>query len=265
VLRAVYAPTPSAEDAALLPALVAAAAAAIAGRLKAKPPTSNAAQIATAIAELASPGGVLAVLSKMDRADLVARTGLRPDSDAPIAAGWLDVVAAVRPAMARFEAWQLEGDTLGGFTPLAARSSNDDPWQKAAIAADAAATDPVGGVSFPRFVAGFGTATAWDAGTATVAVGLIDAWTETAPTRAHTTGAAFGFNAPASKPPQAILLAAPPVADKPLDPETLRDIVIETRELAHARAATLEQLGEFQALVPLSALPGTGSTAFPPP
>jgi hypothetical protein len=30
------------------------------------------------------------------------------------------------------------------------------------------------------------------------------------------------------------------MAGKPLDPETLRDIVIETRELAHARAAAVE-------------------------
>ena len=50
--------------------------------------------------------------------------------------------------------------------------------------------------------------------------------------------------------------------NKPLDSDSLREIVMETRDSAHARAASPSQLSAWRALVPLSALPETGSTAF---
>jgi hypothetical protein len=47
----------------------------------------------------------------------------------------------------------------------------------------------------------------------------------------------FGFNAPKSRAPQAILLAVPPDPLQRLTNGGLVDVVLETRELAHARAA----------------------------
>jgi hypothetical protein len=267
VWRAIFAAAPTPDELVLLQAATKAASAALASRLKiaSTPPNDqppNAAQVAAAIAELASPGGTVAVLSTMDRTELLARTGIRPAQSIALEADWLSTMAAVRPSMARFEAWQLESAMSLPFSPLSARTNDDDPWLKAVVQANEQAKDMVGGLQFPRFVAAYGTTATWNPTTTKFAVGLIDSWGETVPARAHSTTAAFGFNAPAARAPQAILLAAPPIADQPLDDETLRDIVIETRELAHARAVAFEQLGEFQALTPLAMLPGTGSSAF---
>jgi hypothetical protein len=65
--------------------------------------------------------------------------------------------------------------------------------------------------------------------------------------------AAFGFNAPKSRAPQAVLVAVPPDLSRRLDNTGLLDVVLETRELAHARAS--RQIVE-------STLPYATSTAF---
>jgi hypothetical protein len=67
--------------------------------------------------------------------------------------------------------------------------------------------------------------------------------------------AAAGFNAPAARAPQSILLAVPPDPAGTLDPETLFDIVRETRDLAHARMAHLADLGVLAAGLPSTWLP----------
>jgi hypothetical protein len=69
---------------------------------------------------------------------------------------------------------------------------------------------------------------------------------------------AFGFNAPAARAPQAILLAVPPVSRQRLGPELVCQILRETRELAQARTARVEDLGTYQALVPAMWLQGSG-------
>jgi hypothetical protein len=76
----------------------------------------------------------------------------------------------------------------------------------------------------------------------------------------RTTMTAFGFNAPAARAPQAILLAVPPRPRQRLDDELLWQIVAETRELAHARAARVEDLGDLQALTPTMWLQSSGPT-----
>ena len=100
---------------------------------------------------------------------------------------WLEIVAAVRPAVARLEAHQL--------TRI---------WPSAA-------TDPERLWAVPepsqRDVVVYGPA-ALDAGD--VAVALLDDWAETVPGRNHATHAAFGFDAPRARAPQAVLLAVPP-------------------------------------------------------
>ena len=64
-----------------------------------------------------------------------------------------------------------------------------------------------------------------------------DRFDEVVPATEQTSGAAFGFDAPAARAQQAILLAVPPALDAPLDEETLTQTLVETQELAHARMA----------------------------
>jgi hypothetical protein len=83
----------------------------------------------------------------------------------------------------------------------------------------------------------------------------VDSWGETIPANEHATSVAFHFDAPASRPPQAILLAVPPDVGTPLDNAGTLAIVVEARRLAHARAATPDQLDAFAAGLPLTMLP----------
>jgi len=166
---------------------------------------------------------------------------------------WLTIVAGVRPSLARLEAWQLTaGPPAVGlpFVPWANRSS--DPWQTdvqdirslVAVYADPAldltAVPPL------------------------VAAAAIDQFDEVIPAVEQQTGAAFGFDAPASRAPQAILLAVPPVTSAPLDLPTVAQILIETRQLAHARMARPVDLpDQFWGLAPTGLLPATGAIAIP--
>ena len=76
-----------------------------------------------------------------------------------------------------------------------------------------------------------------------MAVSLLDGWVDSIPSRQHVTQAAFGFNAPRTRAPQAVLLAVPPVVSQRLTGEELFDLVLEVRELALARAARPSETG----------------------
>jgi hypothetical protein len=93
---------------------------------------------------------------------------------------------------------------------------------------------------------------------------LVDSWSEAVPRPRQTTTAAFGFNAPAARPPQAILLAVPPDLSAgygaPADTAGLVEMLADTRELAHARAVRAEDLGTVLPAVPTTTLLGTGDT-----
>ena len=217
-------------------------------------------QLAAAMAELASATGQLAVLARLARSAL-------PDGLAPAGAGdpgapaggfdtaWLRLVAPVREPLARLEAAQLAAGTpAGGRSALAAWTNRPaDPWQRDS-------EDP------RRLVAAYAPA-GFDLRTVpaetALAAALVDQFTETIPGTNHTAAAAFGFDAPAARAPQAILLAVPPDPDRPLDATTLVQIVAETRELARARATTLADVGDTTGLLPLPVLPVSGETAVP--
>lgn len=99
---------------------------------------------------------------------------------------------------------------------------------------------------------------------ATVGVAVLDRFSEVVPATEQTTGAAFGFDAPGSRAPQAILLAVPPDLDLGLPPEILVGIVAETRDLALARMARPADLpSEFATWLPTGLLPATGTSATP--
>jgi hypothetical protein len=222
-------------------------------RLGSAPDAASAAQLSPAAfvdaaTALVSPTGQLAFTCTIP-ASTVPGLASAPALDEE----WLTVVAAVRPALARFEAWQLTTGTPGagrGFAGWANRSS--DPWQTDAqdtrslvvVYADPA----LDLTAVPPFVA----------------ANAIDQFDEVVPAVEQRTGAAFGFDAPGSRAQQAILLAVPPVTSAPLDLPTLAQILIETRQLAHARMARPADLpDQFWGLAPTGLLPATGAIAIP--
>jgi hypothetical protein len=158
---------------------------------------------------------------------------------------WLEVVAAVRPALARFEAAQLGA----GSGRLAAWSNRPgDPWQ----------TSPG-----PGLLAVFGPAEAvptQPSGQVTVALAVIDRFAETVPAEQHVAAVAFPHDLPPARAPQAVLLAVPPVVDDDLTTDVLIDVLGEVRALARARMASPGTLGAAVGSLHLAAMPAAGRT-----
>ncbi|QHV95034.1 hypothetical protein [Spirosoma endbachense] len=80
---------------------------------------------------------------------------------------------------------------------------------------------------------------------------LLDEWTELIPTDQETTGIAFHYNRPNASPPQAILLAVPPVLTGKWTWDELVGILYDTLERAKRRAVEPDMLtttGYFQIL-----------------
>jgi hypothetical protein len=223
-------------------------------RLAAAPDDAAAAQLGRqafldAAAALISPTGQVAITAATPTQNLPAVQPTPGLDDA-----WLTVVAAVRPALARLEAHQLtmahQLPTGQPFTPWANRP--DDPWQTSA--------------QDPRPLVAIYADPTLDLATAGgfVAAAAVDQFDEVIPAAEQRTGAAFGFDAPAARAQQAILLAVPPSTTTPLDQATLAQILVETRELAHARMARPIDLDEeFWGLAPTGLLPATGDIATP--
>ena len=152
----------------------------------------------------------------------VVDAGLVPTlQPAPELDRWLEVVAAVRTRMAPLEARQLDPAVAPWPAALATPDGGTDPWHVGGpvLAVHGPAVDAV--------VARAGR----------VAVAALDAWTDSVPGSRHVTAASFGFNAPRARAPQAILVAVPPDRAVRLGDDSLLQVVLETRELVHARAA----------------------------
>ncbi len=211
--------------------------------------------LAGALADLALPDGALGITATWRRDTLLQDTLLDVGATEELDESWLTVVAPVRPALARLEALQ-----LGLDAPLSAWSSSPgDPFRTALVERNLAARE-AGRVTDmelrERFVAAYGTPGAWTG--ERVAVGLVDSFSESVPMPQRSTSTAFGFNAPAARAPQAILLAVPPVPRQRIEEDLLLQILVETRELAHARTARLEDLGDLHSLVPTIWLQSSG-------
>jgi hypothetical protein len=250
-------------DSEMLDRWAAAAATELTGRLQRSnnAPIDKIPDLARAVAELATADGKLAILAGWPKALLHEQARLQIDTPEPtLDDDWLSLVAAVRPQAARLESLQLQAMYLQTHPPWDGwTNSTGDPWQTAVVAANLAqrqAATP-GSYQTPRFLAAYGPAGVWQG--EQVAVGLIDEFSESIPMPQRSTFAAFGFNAPASRPPQAILLAVPPQPGQPLETRVLFQTVFETRELAHARAARLEDLGNLQTLAPSMMFPAAGN------
>lgn len=213
--------------------------------------------LARTIAELAATEGRLCITGIVDIGGLET---LISESKNP-ATGlnlldekWLNVAAVVREPMSRLELFQLEAALEPGLTPLAAWTNRPgDPWQINVTA------DAEGNFPSTRLMAFYGPGGVLDINPdtdpTTFSVGLIDVWSETIPELEQMTTAAFGFNAPSARAPQAILLAAPPDVDKPLDTETLVTILEETKALAMARSVSPADVQAYGAAMPSMMLP----------
>jgi hypothetical protein len=77
-----------------------------------------------------------------------------------------------------------------------------------------------------------------------IAALMIDEWVDVIPYATEQTAVAFNFDAPGSRPPQAILLAVPPGDRQTWDLETLEKIVNETLELAKLRTVQTADLDD---------------------
>ena len=97
---------------------------------------------------------------------------------------------------------------------------------------------------------------------------VIDVWTERLPARRTTTGVAFHFDAPSSRPPQSILLATTPNKEMRWTTPLLERTLIETVENAQLRAVTNGDLSQFGHHLPAIFVPGgvdAGPQPEPPP
>lgn len=142
-------------------------------------------------------------------------TDARPATDRD----WLEIVAAVRPRVALLEGRQLDPAATPWRAAVRNADGTADPWHMSG-AVVAYGPDPAA-------LAGNG---------GSVAITVLDAWQDAIPSTRHTTSAAFGFNGPKSRAPQAVLLAVPPDANQRLTDDQLAALVLETRQLARARA-----------------------------
>ena len=165
----------------------------------------------------------------------------RPDAAHPMADGdWLEVIATVRPALARLELVQLTA-----AAPWPAALSDDRPvWAHGDLAVDAHRT----------VVVTFRPPGPDGADADREAPVLIDSWAETVPASAHTTWAAFGYDAPRARPQQAILLAVPPDLDATDAPADIRGAVLEARRQTRMRSIRQPIANEVQLALPASML-----------
>ena len=176
----------------------------------------------------------LPVLPIVPRAQLPALTRAadaadgHPETDSQ----WLEIVAAVRPRLALLEARQLDAKRAPWPAAVHVDGGPPNPWSK---------LGPV--------VVAYGPAVANVS--ANVAIASLDAWVDSIPSADHVTRAAFGFNGPKSRAPQAVLIGVPPDASHRITAEELRDVVLETRELVRARVAGPDRDGMRRIATPL--------------
>jgi len=163
---------------------------------------------------------------------------------------WLEIVAAVRPEASALEVYQLSPGP--GATPLHGFTAGVAPWQppSAEVNRSTIAYGPAGILSRPKLVG-------W----------VLGSWNEVVPAREHQTHAAFGWNAPDSRAPQAVLVAVPPDLERPLSEADIVATVIWTRDLARARTVDPRDLrshGVAAGVTPINLLHASGPLRVDP-
>lgn len=199
-------------------------------------------QRAAALADLVAPEAKLPIPLSTTRAALEAQIGplevepVEVDGRPHLDGAWLELVAAVRPPMSRIEAHQIAAATLERPTFRAASNRPGDPWL-------ATVEPPAIGEPSPHGVFIYGPEIFPAAGK--LAVTLLDSWAEVIPDTDRRAAAAFRFNAPAAKAPQAVLVAVTPVRGQAVDADMVLRAVMEARKTAQARTARPEDLGNL--------------------
>jgi hypothetical protein len=172
--------------------------------------------------------------------ELPLDTGLlRHSADAMIAEEWFQGVACVRDRLHALDTIATLCDALA--TPFPALRPLQLPFR---------ATDFWVAVQYPETFAPAGDflslvqvvpASGFDPA-GTQAGLLVDAWTETIPTRVETTAVAVHYNQPNAQPPQALLLAVAPVFTGTWTWDALVGVVSDTLRRAKLRAVEPDQL-----------------------
>ncbi|WP_329453264.1 hypothetical protein OG894_42520 (plasmid) [Streptomyces sp. NBC_01724] len=176
----------------------------------------------------------------------------RADAHGRTARDWLEQMASVRTgtaALADLLMYAEAAGTGGDFAIRVAQTpfSVGDHWVGTAGGADGGDPAPATGLVI-HGPAGLDPSQS-------VAVVVVDEWTEVIPARTHTAGVSFHFDAPGARPPQAVLLAVPPVLGAAWTLDTLSDVVREALELAKLRLVDLQALGWLGRYLPAAYLP----------
>lgn len=174
--------------------------------------------------------------------------GSAPD----VAEKFLADAASVQRTLERWQDARLLSDAL---RPLAARGASTS-WVIAQTPVDPAGQERWVALPTLAGAAPAGGRTAWVLDTALTALDasvaglLIDHWVDVVPQATQSTGVALNFAAPATQPPQAILVAVPPDARTTWTVEALERVIVETLDLAKVRAVDLDALRTVGHIVP---------------
>ena len=160
--------------------------------------------------------------------------------DALAANTWFTRCARVRDPVARFGQCLRTADVLGAparlnLTVAQLPFATGDRW--IALQPLAGQEIPSGKVSLVIHTVGAINATQLFTGL------VVDEWTEIVPNTRETTALAFQFDVPDSCAPQCVLVAVPPVRGQDWTVESLRQVLMETLDLAKLRAADTGSLG----------------------
>jgi hypothetical protein len=166
-------------------------------------------------------------------ADVQAALAASPASPAELE-GWLQGAASVRAgAAALADAFALADAADAPLPQLAVAQLPHDP-----------AEPWLGGGVPPSDVAGAGRLSLVVAGLLEEAALLVDEWPEAIPATHETTGVAVHYDQPDASPPQAVLVAVPPVVRGRWRLGELLQTLHDTFELAQVRAVELEHLAD---------------------
>lgn len=168
--------------------------------------------------------------------------------DTLIPEDWLQSVSAVRTKINQWELARSIAETTGvadlGLNAIQLPYRKKDSWLAVQFPAKDEAGNPFGIGTDTISCAIFGAAalqtTALQSGL------LIDEWSESIPVDTETTGVAFNYNQPDSMPPQALLLAVYPGAEKNWNWEALQGTVLDTFKRAKMRAVEPKHLQQNQ-------------------
>ena len=243
---------------------------ALASRLKRLPLSDDVvglgeSELAASIAELASPEGRLCILGKFAIASFGPFSASKESGSGlnSVDSDWLTVVAAVREPLARLECAQLELALDDNLSPMSAWSNQpEDIFGTNAFIRDENNELPnLEQTVNVNVIYGPSETVLHQANNATIfSVGFLDRWSEAVPDIEQSTAAAFGFNAPKARAPQAILLATTPELSRPLDGKGLVQILEQTRLLTRARSVSPADVSAY-ATAPGPMLPASGKTA----